>query len=480
MTFEGFPPPTKNFFGMPNEMINVIAHIDNLAELKVLIYIVRHTWGYQEYGITKAITVEEFMHGRKRQDGTRMDEGTGLKSDRSVKDGLKAAIDHGFLLYDRDDTDLARIKKSYALKMHSEHGQVDTTPHIDENRQVVSTPQTGSIYPPEGQNLPPNQVVSTPRSEKDTLEKHLEKDTLERQEGADAPTRAELIDDLKEIHPVVKHELERITGEHPAVRPNEMPYHIATGAIGNERVDTPGRLRLPSRDKIGASTHGHDTDAAATGRSGATTDRYVRSSAPDTAGHQGRIADAQQQEITQQTPGVSLLDDQASRPLLVGPEPAQAVSLPPTAGSMEPAPTAQASGHIPRRPRGKHLPVSLTLMGSQVMQWIGEIRGAKPRMTAGNIRACNALAECDGMSKEALAAYFASIEAQNREVDLLTAAGETGNDKVGFLSFESNWPKLKRKVKGSQQQAPPQGYADDDYSLTAQLWRQEHRERSAK
>jgi len=117
-------------------------------------------------------------------------------------------------------------------------------------------------------------------------------------------------------------------------------------------------------------------------------------------------------------------------------------------------------------------------MGSEVMQWIGEIRGAKPRMTSGNVRACNALAECDGMSKEALAAYFASIEAQNREVDLLTAAGETGNDKVGFLSFESNWPKLKKKLKGK----PPGEvtYAENDYSIKAQMWRQEHMARSGK
>ena len=118
------------------------------------------------------------------------------------------------------------------------------------------------------------------------------------------------------------------------------------------------------------------------------------------------------------------------------------------------------------------------------MQWIGEIRGAKPRMTQGNIRACNALAECDGVSLESLKAYFAHVDAQKWEVDLLTAAGETGNVKVGFLSFESNWPKLKRKLNGSH--AKPSGYseeqppADNDMSITAQLWRQEHRERSAK
>src|SRR6266852_5617293 len=247
MTFEGFPPPTKNFFSLPNEMINVIAHIDNMAELKVIIYVIRHTWGYQEYGITKAITVEEFMHGRKRQDGTRMDEGTGLKSDRSVKDGLKAAIDHGFLLYEIDDTDLARIKKSYALKMASEAGRVDTTPQVDENRQVDATPLAGSIYLSGEQNLPLRQADSTPRSEKDTLEKHLKKDTLERQEGANALTRA----DISQQREIVE---KRIT--HPrieAVSASMLSDSQRLSETEEEPPLIPPRLTLPSKDKIGAT-----------------------------------------------------------------------------------------------------------------------------------------------------------------------------------------------------------------------------------
>lgn len=189
--FEGFVQPKKNYFPMPNAWIDICAGIDNLAELKVVQYVLRHTWGYQEYGIAKAITVDEFMHGRKHQDGkTRMDNGTGLKSDRSVKDGLKAAIKHGYLVCEIDDTDKARIKKSYALKMlpevegcnlPPETGGVETTPQEESNRQVETTPLPGRNYPSDPQNLPPNQVDNTPRSEKDTLEKHSEKDTLEKQ-----------------------------------------------------------------------------------------------------------------------------------------------------------------------------------------------------------------------------------------------------------------------------------------------------------
>jgi hypothetical protein len=164
--FEGFSPPTKNYFHMPNEWTNITADIDSLAELKVIEYVLRHTWGFHEFGKPKPITVDEFMHGRKDKDGHRIDKGTGLKSDRSVKDGIKAAIEDGFLVCEIDDTDKARIKKAYALKMLSS----------DETRGVDSTPhQTGRIYPSGGQNLPLDQVDSTPRSEKDTLERHFRK-----------------------------------------------------------------------------------------------------------------------------------------------------------------------------------------------------------------------------------------------------------------------------------------------------------------
>ncbi len=179
--FAGFVIPEKNYFHMPNEWVDICAEIDNLAEIKVIQYVLRHTWGFQEYGIAKAITVDEFMYGRKRTDGSRMDKGTGLKSDRSVKDGIKDAIEHGYLTYEVDDTDKARIKKAYALKMQAtDSRQVVSTPLNDDNRQVVSTPLVGSIYPSEVQNLPLRGINSTPRSEKDTKEKHLEKDTKEK------------------------------------------------------------------------------------------------------------------------------------------------------------------------------------------------------------------------------------------------------------------------------------------------------------
>jgi hypothetical protein len=151
-TFDGFVPPTKNFFHMPNEWINICARITNLAELKVVQYVLRHTWGYREYdGKPKPITADEFMNGRKRSDGTRIDDGTGL-SKPSVIQGLKYAIKNGYLICETDDADKARVIKSYALKMSDTLGVKDLNPQ-EENGGKDPLPQESSIFTPEVKDL---------------------------------------------------------------------------------------------------------------------------------------------------------------------------------------------------------------------------------------------------------------------------------------------------------------------------------------
>src|SRR5215212_445089 len=102
-SFPGFDIPRQNWFKMPNNWTDITADISSIAELKVVEYVLKHTWGYQEYGVHKRITNDEFMHGRRRKDGDRMDKGTGL-SKPSVIAGLKAAVDHGLLIEQVDDS----------------------------------------------------------------------------------------------------------------------------------------------------------------------------------------------------------------------------------------------------------------------------------------------------------------------------------------------------------------------------------------
>lgn len=122
-TFEGFYYPEDDYFTrLPRDWFMECAQIDNIAELKVMLYLARHTWGFQEYDKWKRITIDEFVHGRFGG-GIRMDCGAGL-SEMSVRNGLKKAIEHGYILEKTNNRDRARIRKSYKLKMYPRQSEV--------------------------------------------------------------------------------------------------------------------------------------------------------------------------------------------------------------------------------------------------------------------------------------------------------------------------------------------------------------------
>jgi len=145
MAFKGFPTPKQNYSKLPHAFIDSLPEIETVSELKVVLYLIRHTWGYSEYGKPKRITTDEFMRGRKRRDGSRIDAGTGL-SNNSVIDGLKRALSHNFVLVESDASDLARIEKRYCLN--------------------ISGMQTLHSYP---QELHSSYAEVAQRSEKETL-----------------------------------------------------------------------------------------------------------------------------------------------------------------------------------------------------------------------------------------------------------------------------------------------------------------------
>lgn len=135
--WEGFTFPDKDFFKIPNDFIESMARIDSMAELKVILYVMRHTWGYQEYDEHKRISTDEFASGRKLKNRERMDSGTGLGK-TAIKEGLAKAVSHEYLECEIDDSDLARISKSYRLKLKSQNEEdvQEQPPQIDNSRQT--------------------------------------------------------------------------------------------------------------------------------------------------------------------------------------------------------------------------------------------------------------------------------------------------------------------------------------------------------
>lgn len=183
--FSGFDSPKQNWFRMPNDWVDICAEINSLAEVKVVQYIMRHTWGHQEYGIRKRISVDEFMNGRWRKDGTRMDKGTGL-SKPSVISGLRSAVDRGLLIEEIDSSDKARVKKYYSLRMNAETSVEPEESDGEPSQSTENEPQEGGVKDlnagvknlyPDVKNVYPSSKETLPRTQKETLERNYKKET---------------------------------------------------------------------------------------------------------------------------------------------------------------------------------------------------------------------------------------------------------------------------------------------------------------
>lgn len=158
--FGGFSQPKENWFKCPLEIIDLLPRLHECT-LKVTMYVIRHTWGFHEYDEGKRISLDEFMHGRKRRNGTRIDDGIKMAKN-SVLRGIEEAVVLGILEVETDSSDPARTDKYYMLKIRDDNNNSSDssgqppTPQDDDNNsdQVIGTETGGSKFEQGGvQNL---------------------------------------------------------------------------------------------------------------------------------------------------------------------------------------------------------------------------------------------------------------------------------------------------------------------------------------
>lgn len=138
--FAGFDDPEENWVKLPKAIYENLARFSSEAELKVVLYVLRHTWGYgDDY---KALSVNDICHGRRRRDGSQIDNGTGLQP-QAVRDGIQRAIDHGFLRVWLDDSDAGRQTKYYMLA----RSDVEEVPPGTEQLPGEDHPGEGEDHP---------------------------------------------------------------------------------------------------------------------------------------------------------------------------------------------------------------------------------------------------------------------------------------------------------------------------------------------
>ena len=156
--FEGFADPTENWSKLPHQLIDALPIIKTVSEVKVILYILRHTWGFHE--TEKRISLDEFAHGRKRKGKPRMDGGTGL-SVPSIRAGIHEAIKDGFILVETDSRDKGRVKKFYSLAAKDLHaGYKSLSPRVQKSfnrtkKETIERNPNGKKGTPSGRKRKP-------------------------------------------------------------------------------------------------------------------------------------------------------------------------------------------------------------------------------------------------------------------------------------------------------------------------------------
>jgi len=91
--FKGFTKPT--YTQTPNEVFDMLLDILNGSELKVLLYIIRRTFGFKKENDN--ISLNQIVNGIKKKDGSIQDYGTGI-SKLSARNAVKGLIEKNVIL----------------------------------------------------------------------------------------------------------------------------------------------------------------------------------------------------------------------------------------------------------------------------------------------------------------------------------------------------------------------------------------------
>ena len=128
--FMGFSSP--NTTSVPDDFFDVLAPNLSEAELRVLIYILRRTFGFKKESDT--ISLRQMVEGITTQDGRMLDRGTGM-SKPGVAKGVKGLVAKGVILAIRNSS-LERGDEPTTYRLHFPH---------DEPPAPVSRTFTGGV-----------------------------------------------------------------------------------------------------------------------------------------------------------------------------------------------------------------------------------------------------------------------------------------------------------------------------------------------
>ncbi|MDQ2805353.1 MAG: replication protein, partial [Chloroflexota bacterium] len=153
LQFGGFDAP--HYTQVPDALFDELLPYLSEAELKVLLYIIRRTFGFKK--AADPISVAQMVHGIVTRDGRRLDWGAGC-SESSIKRGVRGLLDKNLIARElRRSAERGDEAPVYRLRLRSDRRGSESTPPGGQN-----DPQGSESTPPGDQNDPRRGVTTDP------------------------------------------------------------------------------------------------------------------------------------------------------------------------------------------------------------------------------------------------------------------------------------------------------------------------------
>src|SRR5215218_1623084 len=151
--FQGYSSP--NYTPVPDELFDEQLPDLSGAELKVLLYVIRRTFGFKKD--SDNISLSQMLNGMRSRDGRAVDRGVGL-SKKTLLQAIKSLEDQGIILTERRrSVEKGDEPTGYRLNIRASARQEETTPPVGEK---VHHGGGGEIPPgPWGKNYTTQETV---------------------------------------------------------------------------------------------------------------------------------------------------------------------------------------------------------------------------------------------------------------------------------------------------------------------------------
>ncbi|MFH1016806.1 MAG: replication protein [Pseudomonadota bacterium] len=154
--FAGFSEP--RFTSTPDEFFDRLMPTLTLAETRIVLYIIRRTFGFKKKA--DVISLDQLENGIRRKDGTELDRGTGL-SRRAILPAIRSLIEKGVIeKKEQMDPRFGSRASLYSLRFKDSHprGEASFSPPPGEE----TSPRGEEATSPHKKQNPTNSLDNTP------------------------------------------------------------------------------------------------------------------------------------------------------------------------------------------------------------------------------------------------------------------------------------------------------------------------------